>query len=574
MKYRNLAIILLLFCLCVRPVLTIADEALPVMEMSADRVTIYPQRMELNGEETLFDILQLYPDILTNAYDNWLENYEIRIDNGPYGGDMRVLLNEMKAVRIKKIQISDNPGVAKGTTGMEGVVDVFLMPIEKGAHGTVAAEISQNVSTTPFVEFRYGSNNTDILANASYNFVPIDPYDTHKQYSNFHMINQLGEKDQLVTYFTQSYERTHFIALDPVYIVDIDRKEYRTYFGQLRHYHYFKPDMSLMSAVVYQYGRYPVLRPDYPSGVVRDSISNERTHIVAVVEEFNATLFDGFNLMAGVEADFVIDDKRNKSSYYNGFNSDRFNADMYAELDYTFRNWRFTVGDRVRYFRYHVVQPSYPSDVDHLQNRCHNLLHTSVIYTPHREHQIQLAYVQKYISPSYTAIQFDAEPIHEVKLAYNFARPNVSASLGTYHYNYNSYGNNAQFFKIDASAYYHYRFFSISGGVSSQIGRNGDDYKYAFASFRLTPTFEIPYGMQVKVRTEFYTPTSWHRGFSCPTLPYKSSMLSKLAPYESRPVYADLQFSKYWKHVDVYALWHDIFNGNYGIATLGVRVKM
>nr|MBR6145483.1 hypothetical protein [Paludibacteraceae bacterium] len=128
-----------------QPVFCAEEEALPVVEMSADRITIYPQRMELNGEETLFDLLQLYPSIMTNAYDNWLDNWEIRIDNGPYGGDMRVLLNEMKASRIKRVQISDAPGVAKGTVGTKRVLDVFLMPLEQGAHGTISAELSQNV---------------------------------------------------------------------------------------------------------------------------------------------------------------------------------------------------------------------------------------------------------------------------------------------------------------------------------------------------------------------------------------------------------------------------------------------
>ena len=39
-------------CLLVHPVLRAEEEVLPVIEMSGDRVTIYPQRMELNGEET------------------------------------------------------------------------------------------------------------------------------------------------------------------------------------------------------------------------------------------------------------------------------------------------------------------------------------------------------------------------------------------------------------------------------------------------------------------------------------------------------------------------------------------
>ena len=139
-----------------------------------------------------------------------MTDYEIRIDNGPYGGDMRVLLNEMKASRILKIQISDEPGVAKGLAGTKGCVDVFLLPLEEGAHGTLGAEASTNLKVTPFAELRYGSEKTDILANASYNYRYTnykenngDPI--HQQYANFHMVNKFSEKDQLVTYITQNF---------------------------------------------------------------------------------------------------------------------------------------------------------------------------------------------------------------------------------------------------------------------------------------------------------------------------------------------------------------------------------
>jgi hypothetical protein len=39
------------------------DNEQPVVEMRGDRTLIYPQRMELSGEETLMDILDMYPDL-------------------------------------------------------------------------------------------------------------------------------------------------------------------------------------------------------------------------------------------------------------------------------------------------------------------------------------------------------------------------------------------------------------------------------------------------------------------------------------------------------------------------------
>ena len=577
MRYRKALYIFMLVFLAMQGVFASEEEVLPVVEIRPDRVVIYPERMELSGEETLFDMLQLYPDFITNAYDNWLEKYEMRIDNGPYGGDVRFLLNEMKASRIKMIQISDNPGVAKGTVGFYGIIDVFLQPLEKGAHGTIGAELSHDLTTSPFAEFRYGSESTDILANASYNYYHSQPYDTHEEFSNFHMKNQLSEKDQLVTYITQIYTQTHDVMQDPVLLVDFPRSDNHIFSGQVRNYHYFTPDMFLMSAIVYQYWRFPTVSTTYPDDSFRDSLSNEKLHVFAAVEEFNATFFDRLNLMAGLEADYVTDDE---NYFYplnlnnDDFTSSEFNTDLYVELDYTFRKWRFTAGDRVRYYRYRVTTQTLPSDVIHLEHRCHNLMHASVIYTPHREHQIQLAYAQKYQAPPYTQLYFNTMPINEVKLAYGFARPNLTASLNAYYYNYKYYDQTFDAFKIDASAYYRYKYFSISGGVQCKMQQGGSPTpaKTVSAAFRLMPVFDIPFGMQVKARTIFYTPSCSLRQYSLH--PFDDSFYMFEDRYISRPVYGELQFTKFWPMVDVYAIWHDIFNGNYGIATVGCRVKL
>ena len=41
-----------------------AEDDLPVIEVKADRTMIYPQRMELTGEESLMDVLQMVPELL------------------------------------------------------------------------------------------------------------------------------------------------------------------------------------------------------------------------------------------------------------------------------------------------------------------------------------------------------------------------------------------------------------------------------------------------------------------------------------------------------------------------------
>ena len=90
---------------------------------------IYPQRIELTGEESLMDILQMMPDLMIAGYEDVISNYNLRIDNCPMNGDAKLILSQMKAKDIAKIQVCDNTGVAKGSIGMSKVLDInMLMP--------------------------------------------------------------------------------------------------------------------------------------------------------------------------------------------------------------------------------------------------------------------------------------------------------------------------------------------------------------------------------------------------------------------------------------------------------------
>ena len=104
----------------------LANDSLPIIEVKADRTMIYPQRMELQGEETLLDVLQMMPDLMIGGFENLISDYNLRIDNVPVNGDVRLVLNQMKAKDIAKIQVCTNTGVAKGTVGMGRVLDINM----------------------------------------------------------------------------------------------------------------------------------------------------------------------------------------------------------------------------------------------------------------------------------------------------------------------------------------------------------------------------------------------------------------------------------------------------------------
>jgi len=123
-KMHRQAISILVLCLLSASLY--AEDSLPIIEVKADRTMIYPQRMDLNGEETLQDILQMMPDLMINGYDDVIDEYNLRIDNSPINGDTRLILSQMKAKDIATIQVCTNTGVAKGTIGIGKVLDINM----------------------------------------------------------------------------------------------------------------------------------------------------------------------------------------------------------------------------------------------------------------------------------------------------------------------------------------------------------------------------------------------------------------------------------------------------------------
>ena len=110
LRYIGIFISLLLSTVMAYPA-----DGLPVIEMRADRTVIYPERMELEGEETLMDILQMMPTLMIAGYEDVITNYNLRIGNCPINADTRLILSQMKAKDIARIQVCDNTGVSKGT---------------------------------------------------------------------------------------------------------------------------------------------------------------------------------------------------------------------------------------------------------------------------------------------------------------------------------------------------------------------------------------------------------------------------------------------------------------------------
>ena len=263
-----------------------AENDLPTIEVKVDRTMIYPQRMELTGEESLMDILQMVPDLMIAGYEDVISNYNLRIDNCPMNGDTRLILSQMKAKDIAKIQVCDNTGVAKGTIGMNKVLDINMM-MPDALKGFVEAQggFGKDVEGIGSANALFGSQHTDLYANASYRH-----HNGNEEYLTLHMTNRFDDRNKLLTYFTQQY-------------LDHPSGTSRKVMGRARYFHTFN-DLGTELLIVGGYQYY--------------SNQNLSQKLPLYIVELNTPLLTRrLSMMLGVEGDFLMTKQKDTGRSWN-----------------------------------------------------------------------------------------------------------------------------------------------------------------------------------------------------------------------------------------------------------------
>ena len=489
-----------------------AESGLPIIEIKADRTMIYPQRMELTGEESLMDVLQMVPDLMIAGYEDVISNYNLRIDNCPMNGDTRLILSQMKAKNIAKIQVCDNTGVAKGTIGTGRVLDIN-MKMPEGLNGFVEGQgdFGKDVAGIASANALYGSKNTDLYANASYRH-----QDGNMEYLTFHMTNRFDDKNKLLTYFTQQY-------------LDLPSGTSRKVMGRARYFHTFNDQgTELLMVGGYQYASDPNFSNKLP---------------LYIVELNTPLLTQRLSMMLGAEGDFLMTRQSDTDKSWNVFNND-----IYLQFTYSLPKWKFTLGNRVMFYNYKLkdagITQKYADTRDNA-NAC-------VIYVPDSRNQIQLGYYRKYYNPAYQSLFMNANTlsdeewaitkgklvertINQMKLAYAYSKQKLTVQTEASYY---AVEDGENFTELGASAYWKSDGLNLAGGSNLYTAKSG-----TYASFRFVPTVYLSNDWQIGLQMVYYTRNSPKR------------------EQTGVPVYGCLsvnkQFCKRWNlGVD----WHDMFD--------------
>ena len=508
---------LILLSLLLATVSLLADTSQPIVEIRADRTVIYPQRMELTGEETLMDVLQMVPELLIGGYEEVLNSYNLRIDNCPMDADTRLVVSQMKAKDIEMIQVCDNTGVAKGTIGMGRVLDVNMKMPEKWK-GFVEGQGDFGKDRAGFgtVNALYGSKGTDLYANASYR----RQYSQNEEHLTLHMTNRFDDRNKLLSYVTQQYmgypsSTTHKVM------------------GRARYFHTFNNlGTELLIVGGYQYSCDPILTNTMP---------------LYTLELNTPFLTKRLSLMLGVEGDFLMARQKDADKGWNVFNHD-----VYLQLTYALPKWNFTIGNRVMFYNYKLFGKQSGKETSQTYSDTRNNTNACIIFQPDNRNQIQLGYYRKYYNPTYFVLFMDNKTlydekwlramevldewtINQVKLAYAYSKQKLTVQAEASYYAIEE-GDNLT--ELGASAYWKTKGMSLAGGPNLYVDKSG-----VYASFRLAPTAFLPHAWQIGLQVVYYTRNTPQREIS------------------GVPVYGCLSVNKQLgRHWNLGLDWHDMFD--------------
>ena len=503
---------LILFSLLLSSVSMIAENDLPVIEIKADRTMIYPQRMELTGEESLLDVLQMVPELMIGGYEDVIVSYNLRIDNCPMNGDTRLILSQMKAKDIAKIQVCDNTGVAKGTIGMGRVLDIN-MKMPEALKGIVEGQggFGKEVAGIGSVNVLYGSQGADLYANVSYRH-----QDGNKEYLTLHATNRFDDRNRLLTYFTQQY-------------LDQPSGTSRKVMGRARYFHTFNDQgTELLIVGGYQYASDLVLSNKLP---------------LYIVELNTPLLTNRLSMMLGAEGDFLMTKQKNTDRSW-----DVFNNDIYLQFTCSLPKWRFTVGNRVMFYDYKLMN----REISQKHSNTRDNANACVICVPDNRNQIQLGYYRKYYNPSYLVLFSNANTlideewaraeglleewtINQVKLAYAYSKQKLTVQTEVSYY---AVEDGENFAELGVSAYWKTRWLTMTGGSNLYTAKSG-----TYASFRFAPTAYLPHEWQIGMQVVYYTSKTPEREMT------------------GVPVYGCLSVNKQLgKKWNLAVDWHDMFD--------------
>lgn len=549
----------------------VAPAQAAVVEHIGDRYIVNVSEMNLNGEETLLDVLLMCPEVITldgknvigdDQFASLYGRFVLRIDNIEYGIDYKTFLSTIRAREIEKIKICQNPAVVKGCGGLKQVIDITLRKGENGTSGRVALSGDTYGGGSAFVSAMHQEDNFRLMGMVEGNMLRskddagVTNHGSHEG-AKVNLLWDITSKDNLELDFAQYYNRNRTTG-SPADYSRCTRLE-------------FVYTRTLSDA-----GAYGLVQGagEYDSDNTIGQ-HNRYTYPYFLVEFAFPIINHNLWLTAGIETGYsaetdVIADMTNRSRYEDG----------YLQLDWNIGKWGFMIGDRFRTFNYWVNSLKTDNEYEHTTS---NHAYTASVY--HRfngSSTLQGTFARRYYDPSFD--DFIAEvgsndsryanavdgkiytPDYEKHIAYiselkyTYSKPdfvlgglvkNIRQDLVVGHDNTLGVG---------ATAFWHKGVFRVNAGFNyfwQKTTYSADDKAYNnFVTLKLAPQVSLSNGWRLASTMLYNSRKAYDSEFYTPANFYADVLVAK-------------SFAKKWL---VEARYHDIAGQHTGnrAATIGV----
>ena len=578
MNVKKKTFVLLAFLLAALPLsLEAAEEAqpadLPLVEFRGDRTLIYPQRMELGGEETLLDMLELCPDLMAAGFsdllagDEHFDSYQLRMDNVVLHGDTRLMLTQIKAKDVRLVQVVDNSGVAKGRTGDGRVIDVYLVGADTGIRGMASVQGATDKLFAPSALLRYGGRYTDFWTGMTYARSEVSDVNDRAGTLHFRLTHHLTERDRFLVNFSQTSGVSKSEVDD---ISHHDRSE--SMLARLRYFHVFNEqgtELQLLVSWIHANTPSDVFDTDKLQYRKVSSTSNTPIWMAEVVTPLftpNLTLMAGYEgdleiTKYGIEQNPVLGAVFNEESEYRVMNND-----LYAQLHYDVGPWRLMLGDRL--MLYHYDQRGHAENWT--KNDARNNLQASAALVL-RQHQVQVGYYRKFRNPAALAVfpepwptaagvlrggdpDLEETTLDQYRVTYAYSRQRFTAQLDGSLYHSSA---KEDYWTLGGSVYHKAGPFTLTGGLNVVSYTAPGLSRVTYADVRVTPTLSLRRQWQVSGKLIWF-----------------SDKAPRRLATDDTACYGSLQVEKRWgTRWHLLAQWHDMFYSRRSAGLLGLAYR-
>ena len=377
----------------------------PHIEWQNGRIVIRPAQ-EKTEESTAWDLLMHYPGMTIEGFDQVFTKYQLRIDGIPIIFDARTLLTHIPTAQIRTIQIFENPGVAKGITGANGVIDIRLKQAAQGMTGTVELQAGTDSYLIPTAQLRYGHKQHNLFALASHvsSDDPIASLQSRKHLLHVQWVNHLSPKDQLYVIFSHQVRQEEQPKLESDMKRQMLQCSYNHAFGER--------GGSLYAMVKYQWSKSPETESwtdeetmDYevaPIPIVHGKQTTARTSMPVGVVTLTLPLpAKGSSLVVGWKGRFPLNSyarmqqTEQQTIEWQG-DYQLYTNEFQGILQYPVGNLLFGLGDRI--ICYHQHKRS--DEQTWVRNQIRNMFQATLTWAPRPAHQLQGGYYHKFILPN------------------------------------------------------------------------------------------------------------------------------------------------------------------------------